>query len=150
MLINSTISDEDDIKYLLSIKLNEDCLENLFAAIRSKGRHRNKPDPQKCCFALRQVMVDKMLSSIRGTNCKKYLDTFYLNFTSSASEQPPTLQLLPLIHPQSQEQAQVINLVVSQGRRHCSTGECCCLDRGLHEQETDPCCMRAMWESIAS
>ncbi|GFN85681.1 hypothetical protein PoB_001218700 [Plakobranchus ocellatus] len=58
-------------------------------------------------------MVDKVLSCIRGTNCKEDLDTFLLNFTLSASSQPQTLQHLPLIHQQSEEQAQVINLVKS-------------------------------------
>ncbi|GFO46511.1 RNA-directed DNA polymerase from mobile element jockey [Plakobranchus ocellatus] len=58
-------------------------------------------------------MADKVLSSIRGKNCKKDLDIFLLNFTSSASLQPPTLPHLPLIHQQNQEQAQVINLVKS-------------------------------------
>ena len=47
LLFNNTISDENNIKFLLTNRLNQDCIENLFAAIRSKGGHLNNPDPQE-------------------------------------------------------------------------------------------------------
>ena len=108
-----SLSVSNNIKFLLSNRLNQDCIENLFALIRSKGGHRSNPDPQEFRYALRQVMVDKVLSSIRGTNCKEDLDTFLLNFMSPTSTQTQSLQPLPAIRQQLQVQAQVVNLVKS-------------------------------------
>ena len=34
-------------KYLLTNRLNQDCLENVFSILRSKGRFRDNPDPQQ-------------------------------------------------------------------------------------------------------
>ncbi|GFS27409.1 transposable element P transposase [Elysia marginata] len=114
LLIKNTLTDESNTKYLLSNRLNQDCIENLFAIIRSKGGHRNNPDPQEFRFALRQVMVDKVLSSIRGTNCKEDLDTFLINFTShSQVSTQPQLFHPPSVNSQQTQEVQVVNLVKS-------------------------------------
>ena len=44
-----------DIKFLFTRQLNQDCVENLFSVIRSKGAARDNPDSQQFRAALKQV-----------------------------------------------------------------------------------------------
>ncbi|GFN75661.1 transposable element p transposase [Plakobranchus ocellatus] len=47
--------------YLLTDRLNQDCLENLLSVIKGKGGHRFNPSPQEFRAALRQTMVNAVL-----------------------------------------------------------------------------------------
>ena len=46
---------QDGTKYLLTNRLNQDCLENLFSVIRGKGGQRDNPEPLQFRTAFRQV-----------------------------------------------------------------------------------------------
>ena len=61
---NNTISDEKDIKFFLSNRLNQDCIENLCDDTKQKkggGGYRNNPDPQEFRYALRQLMGQSVI-----------------------------------------------------------------------------------------
>ncbi|GFO29491.1 transposable element p transposase [Plakobranchus ocellatus] len=45
------------IKFLLTSRLNQDCIEDLFSVIRGKGGHRDNPDIGQFTSALQQVML---------------------------------------------------------------------------------------------
>ena len=62
-------------KFLLTSRLNQDCIENMFSIIRGKGGNRDNPDPQQFRAAFRQVAVDQLLKSSDKGNCQDDLDT---------------------------------------------------------------------------
>lgn len=43
------------VSFLLTNRLNQDCVENLFSVIRSKGAQRDNPNAREFRAALRQV-----------------------------------------------------------------------------------------------
>ncbi|GFO14044.1 transposable element p transposase [Plakobranchus ocellatus] len=63
-------------RYLLTDRLNQDCLENLFSVIRGKGGHRFNSSPQEFRAALRQTMVDAALIQSKSQNCRGDIDAF--------------------------------------------------------------------------
>ena len=77
--------EQGPIKYLLTSRVNQDCIENLFSQIRGKGIHATNPDTQEFRYYLRQIMVDSMLLVNEGSNCKEDLDSFLLNLTAPQS-----------------------------------------------------------------
>ena len=68
--------------YLLTNRLNQDCVENLFSVIRGKGGQRDNPDACQFRLALRQVMVDRVLLTSDCANCESDVDNFLFNFKS--------------------------------------------------------------------
>ena len=46
-----------DLKFMLTNRLNQDCVENLFCVIRAKGGQRDNPDAGQFRAALRQVWL---------------------------------------------------------------------------------------------
>lgn len=48
-----------NVRYILTNRLNQDVLENLFSVIRSKGGLNDKPSPLDALFRLRLVMLGK-------------------------------------------------------------------------------------------
>lgn len=56
--------------YILTRRLNQDCLEHFFGSIRGKGGHRDNPDP--CHFRLdyRQATIEKLIVFGNNTNCE--------------------------------------------------------------------------------
>ena len=85
----------------------------MFAVIRSKGGHRDNPDPCEFRIALRQVMVDQVLMTSKGTNCQEDLDEFLLNFSSKPADSYPLIFSSSSSQPQKKELPAVINLVKS-------------------------------------
>ncbi|KAK3775681.1 hypothetical protein RRG08_049860 [Elysia crispata] len=103
-----------DVKFILTNRLNRDCFENLFVVMRSKGGHRDNPDPLEFGMAFRQVMVDELLLAGTGTNYKDDLDNFKLNFArSKQNETSVSTSLLSSTDIEFEESAQLINLAKS-------------------------------------
>ena len=75
-----------ELSFLMTDRLNQDCIENLFSTIRGKGGHRDNPDAVQFRTAFRQIMVDKILKPTVGANCKEDLDTFLLTLRSVERE----------------------------------------------------------------
>ena len=49
--------DVHGVKFLLTNRFNQDCLENLFSVLHSKGAQRDNPDSREFRAALRQVIL---------------------------------------------------------------------------------------------
>ena len=72
---------------LLTYRLNQDCLENLFSQIRGRGRFRDHPDAQQFRAAFRDVQVDALLTVSRKSNCQEDMDSRLFGLESLAGEQ---------------------------------------------------------------
>ncbi|GFN84221.1 transposable element p transposase [Plakobranchus ocellatus] len=80
-----------NIKFLLTSRLNQDCIENLFSVIRGKGGHRDNPDIGQFTSALQQVMVDSLMVASTRKSCKDDLDVFVFGLQNIASSSTPEL-----------------------------------------------------------
>ena len=75
MTINSLLQLRDElhskykVSYMLTNRLNQDYLENLFSVIRGKGGHRDNPDACQFRSAFCQVMVDAIMCIFHGDIC---------------------------------------------------------------------------------
>ncbi|KAL8559202.1 hypothetical protein ACOMHN_048449 [Nucella lapillus] len=74
-----------DVKFLLTSRLNQDCVENLFSVIRMKGQRSDNPDPKQFRHYLQQTMVDAVLTKSKSSNCIDDGDQFILSLESMAS-----------------------------------------------------------------
>ncbi len=57
--------------FLLTRRLNQDCLEHFLGIIRGKGGHRDNPDPKEFRLDYRQSVVDRLILLGRNTNCEE-------------------------------------------------------------------------------
>jgi hypothetical protein len=64
------LRDEYDFKYLLTRRLNQDPLENLFSIIRQKGGHCSHPTPLHFARLFKQVTCERLLSPVKNGNCE--------------------------------------------------------------------------------
>ena len=63
-----------NLSYLLTNRLNQDCIENLFAVIGGKGGFRTNPDAREFRVSLSHPMVQNWLIQPKGSNCQADLD----------------------------------------------------------------------------
>lgn len=68
--------------YLLTNRLNQDCLENLFSVIQQKGGFQDNPDPQEFRGAFRQVIVEKLFVHSSSANCEIDADKILLDISN--------------------------------------------------------------------
>ena len=76
----------DQFSFLLTNRLNQDCLENLFSILRSRGGHRDNPTANEFRAALKQVMCSKMMAPLGNQNWESDSDSF-LDLTASFKSQ---------------------------------------------------------------
>ena len=81
------LNQNQNFKFLLTNRLNQDCVENLFSIIRGKGGHRDNPDAREFRAAYRQVVFDQLLMPSDGSNCKLDADSILLNLASFESSE---------------------------------------------------------------
>lgn len=55
--------------YLLTRRLTQDCLENLFSVIRGKGGNSVTPDSSKFKYSLRLAITNQLLEPSENSNC---------------------------------------------------------------------------------
>ena len=91
--------------FLLTNRLNQDCVENLFSIIRGKRGHRDNPDPREFRGAFRQVEFDQLLASFKGSNCEEDLDEVLLSLSSIANV-IDSERSIKVLHSQSAAAAQ--------------------------------------------
>lgn len=72
----------DGFQYLLTNRLNQDCLENLFSIIRGRGGHRDNPTPQQFRAAFRQIVIQQLFQQSERSNCKLDFDMVLLDVDS--------------------------------------------------------------------
>ena len=66
------------VSFLLTNRLNQNCVENLFSVICVKGGHRDNLDASQFRMAFRQIMEHSLLITSEKANCEKDVDDFYL------------------------------------------------------------------------
>ena len=76
LMLWEALSIQHGFKFLLTNRLNQDCIENLFSLIRAKGAQRDNPDAGQFRAALQQVMVDNVMVPSKSANCEAAVDSF--------------------------------------------------------------------------
>ena len=120
MCINSLLQlwefleNSHSLKFLLTNRLNQDCLDNFFSVMRNRGGHRDNPNSVEFRADYRAVAIDSLFVKSHNTNCIEDIDSFLLklgNFASSTPSPPVPLPdtntALPLV---SQDLAAVSNM----------------------------------------
>ena len=74
-----------NVTFLLTNRLNQDCLENLFSTLRFKGGNRDNPDAVEFRLGFRQVMVDAIMLPSTAANCEEDFDKIIVNLQSFQS-----------------------------------------------------------------
>lgn len=69
-------------KFLMTRRLNQDCLEHFFGVIRGKGGHRDNPDAHTFRMDYRQAVVDYLAIVGKNTNCEPEDTHILLRLTS--------------------------------------------------------------------
>lgn len=108
------LRDNHHFCYLLTNRLNQDCVENLFSILRGKGGHRDNPSAMEFRAAFRQVAFDHILEQFAGSNCGADMDQILVSLTNikcshkAADEHPsvcaPTEQTVDHDHGESEPQ----------------------------------------------
>ena len=104
------LKSEKNFRFILTNRLNQDCVENLFCIIRGRGGHRDNPDSQQLKGAFKFVVADKLFVQNTGSNCFPDGDKIPLDVSSIAMakhvkpslgniEPPPTLDIEMFIQP---------------------------------------------------
>ena len=108
------LENSHNLKFLLTNRLNQDCLDNFFSVIRNRGGHRDNPNSVEFRADYRAVAIDSLFVKSQNTNCIEDIDSFLLklgNFASSTPSPPVPLPdtntALPLV---SQDLAAVSNM----------------------------------------
>ena len=70
-----------NLQFLLTNRLNQDCLENYFSLVRGRGGHRDNPDAVQFMAEHRALAVDRLFVNSRGANCKEDMDSFLLKLS---------------------------------------------------------------------
>ena len=73
------------LKFLLTNRLNQDCLENFFSVIRGRGGHRDNPNAMQFRAEYRAVAVDTLFLQSPTSNCKEDSDLYLLKLDSITS-----------------------------------------------------------------
>jgi hypothetical protein len=75
------LHEHENFQFLLTNRLNQDCVENLFSVIRGKGGQRDNPDPAQFRISFRQVLVDAVMVPSKSSNCQEDVDSFLFTLT---------------------------------------------------------------------
>lgn len=78
-LLWEILKSEYNFSFLLTSRLNQDSLENLFSVIRGRGGHRDNPDPVHFHSAFKQVLVQNMFVPAPSSNCQDDSGEYLLN-----------------------------------------------------------------------
>ena len=82
LLLWQDLSSNHNYSSLMTNRLNQDCVENLFSIIRGKGGKRDNPDVREFRASYRQVVFDQLLLPSPGSNCQLDPDEVLLDLTN--------------------------------------------------------------------
>ena len=99
ILLWKDLNETCNYKFLLTNRLNQDCLENLFSVIRGKGGHRDNPTPCQFRTAFRQIVFDSLLEKSAMSNCKLDVDRVLLDISSFHTTTVKSSQNLSQVPP---------------------------------------------------
>lgn len=72
------LKDNHNVKFLLTDRLNQDCIENLFSQIRGNTGHVANPSAAEFRSFMRRAMVDHIIHHSEGSNCAEDTAHFLL------------------------------------------------------------------------
>ena len=103
-----------NLKYLMTSRINQDCIENLFSVVRGKGGHMDNPDPKHFRLFFRQAMVDAVLRQSKTSNCLEDGEKFLVSLDAMGNTpqvDPSPLQNIPLpVQHQDGDNATLMNV----------------------------------------
>lgn len=80
---------EKGIKFIFTRRLNQDCLENFFGAVRQQGGNCRDPTPIQFTRAFSKLFLSNMLQNSRTSNCQEDIcDLLQRSDTTSFFERP--------------------------------------------------------------
>lgn len=97
--INSVINLFEDLntKFLLTKRINQDCLENFFGSIRQKSGNNFNPTPIQFIYSFKKIFCLNYLTHTEGSNCIEdvdYILTYYkeseINLFNNVTEHTKT------------------------------------------------------------
>ena len=69
MLVDDLVQ-KDKFKYMLTGRINQDCMENFFSQIRSRGGgDRFNPSSREFAYAYRSLCTNMLLTEVKSSNC---------------------------------------------------------------------------------
>ena len=75
---------EEKFQSILTGRLNQDCVENLFSIIRGKGGFHDNPDVEQFKAAFQYLVADKLFVQSDASNCKVDNDTILWKISNVA------------------------------------------------------------------
>ena len=75
---------EEKFQFILTGRLNRDCVENKFSIIRGKDGFHDNPDVKQFKAAFKYLVADKPFVQSNTSNCKVDNDTILLNISNVA------------------------------------------------------------------
>ena len=63
-------------EFLLTSRLNQDCLENLFSTIRGRGGQRDNPTSVEFRAAFARSAISSLTTPVKSSNCQPDVDTY--------------------------------------------------------------------------
>ena len=105
MLVSEVVGVEPGVEYLVTNRLNQDPLENLFCNTRKRWPEW-QPRPPTIPLPVKISLIDKILMTSPSSNCKDDLDNFLVNLTQN--QKASGIVITPDI---DNEPKQIVNLV---------------------------------------
>ena len=75
---------EEKFQFILTGRLNQDCVENLFSIIRGKGGFHDNSEVEQFKAVFKYLVADKLFVQSDASNCKVDNDTILLNISNVA------------------------------------------------------------------
>ena len=75
-----------DLKYILTGRITQDCLESFFSQVRGKGGHRFNPTPSEFAYAYRALSTNLLLTPVKSANCTSDTDSLLVSLGALANE----------------------------------------------------------------
>ncbi|GFN74539.1 transposable element p transposase [Plakobranchus ocellatus] len=80
--LSTDLFDNYAINYLLTSRLNQDCLENMFSIIRGKGVQRDNPNVVDFKGSFLQTVIDHLFVTSDRKNCEDDVDHFLISLAT--------------------------------------------------------------------
>ena len=98
LAIHDELVVKGSLKFLLTGRFNQDCVENLFSQIRARGGHRFNPSAKEFRFAYRILCSNFILARIPSANCAFDDDTMLSSLARMSGEARCTSSNKPQDH----------------------------------------------------
>lgn len=80
-MVYNELNEKYGIEFLMTRQLTQDCIENVFSIVRSKGGNNITPDATKFHSAIRMCMCNSLLTPSESGNCETDAVQFLTKFS---------------------------------------------------------------------